>query len=165
MKNKISQFENLPSYLLLFNIKKLTFLFILFSIVSCKTSKVETQKSIIKIDTFRTEKIIHVFNSVHDTLTIENPCDSSGILTRFYSKITIPQGRIIIRSYKGTIKATIDIDSIKNIYEKQYESRLKDSQHLTFETIVREVVPTWAILTIIIQGVLILVWVYFKFIY
>jgi hypothetical protein len=144
---------------------KLAFLFLFLTIISCKTNKVETLKSIIKIDTFRTEKIVHVFNSVKDTLIIENPCDSTGILTQFYSKITIPQGRIIIRSYKGSIKATIDIDSIKSIYEKQYQSRLKDSQHLTFERIVREVVPTWAILTIIIQGVLILVWVYFKFIY
>lgn len=144
---------------------KLAFLFLFLTIISCKTSKVETQKSIIKIDTFRTEKIVHIYSSVKDTLIIENPCDSSGILTRFYSKITIPQGRIIIRSYKGSIKATIDIDSIKNVYEKEYQSRLKNSQHLTFERIVREVVPTWAIITIIIQGVLIMVWVYFKFIY
>jgi hypothetical protein len=145
--------------------KKLTFLFILFAIVSCKTSKVETQKTIIKIDTFRTEKIIHIYDLVKDTLIIENPCDSSGILTRFYSKITIPQGRIIIRSYKGSIKATIDIDSIKNIYEKQYQSRLKENEHITFERIVREVIPTWAILIMIIQGLLISVWVYFKFFY
>ena len=144
---------------------KLTILFILFAIVSCKTGKVESQKTIIKVDTFRTEKIVHIYNSVKDTLIIENPCDSLGLLTRFYSKITIPQGKIIIRSYKGSIKATIDIDSIKNVYEKQYQSKLKENEHITFERIVREVVPTWAILTIIIQGVLILVWVYFKFIY
>ena len=144
---------------------KLAFLFILFAIISCKTSKVETQKTIIQVDTFRIEKIVHVLNSVKDTLIIENPCDSSGILTRFYSKITIPQGRIIIRSYKGSIKATIDIDSIKNVYEKEYQSRLKDNQHITFERIVREVIPTWAILTMIIQGLLISVWIYFKFIY
>ncbi|CAB4148227.1 hypothetical protein UFOVP520_6 [uncultured Caudovirales phage] len=144
---------------------KLTILFILFAIVSCKTSKVESQKSIIKIDTFRTEKIVHIYNSVKDTLIIENPCDSSGILTRFYSKITIPQGKIIIRSYKGSIKATIDIDSIKNVYEKQYQSKLKENEHITFERIVKEVIPTWAILTMLIQGLLISVWVYFKFIY
>jgi len=145
--------------------KKLTFLFILFAIISCKTSKVENQKTIIKVDTFRTEKIVHIYDSVKDTLIVENPCDSSGILTRFYSKITIPQGRIIIRSYKGSIKATIDIDSIKNIYEKQYQSRLKDNKHITFERIVREVIPTWAIIIMLIQGLLISVWIYFKFIY
>ena len=144
---------------------KLAFLFLILTIISCKTSKVETQKSIIKVDTFRTEKIVHIYNSVKDTLIIENPCDSLGLLTRFYSKITIPQGKIIIRSYKGTIKATIDIDSIKNIYEKQYQSKLKENENITFERIVREVIPTWAILTMIIQGVLIFVWVYFKFIY
>jgi hypothetical protein len=145
---------------------KLAFLFLFLGIISCKPSKVTTIVSEkIRIDTILNYKVITKYNAIHDTLTIENPCDSTGILTRFYSKITIPQGRIIIRSYKGSIKATIDIDSIKSIYEKQYQSRLKDSQHLTFERIVREVVPTWAILTIIIQGVLILVWVYFKFIY
>jgi hypothetical protein len=144
---------------------KLAILFLILSIISCKTGKVETQKSIIKIDTFRTEKIVHIYNSVRDTLIIENPCDSLGLLTRFYSKITIPQGKIIIRSYKGTIKATIDIDSIRNVYEKQYQSKLKENENITFERIVREVIPTWAILTMIIQGVLIFVWVYFKFIY
>jgi len=144
---------------------KLAILLILLTIISCKTSKVETQKSIIKIDTFRTEKIVHIYNSVKDTLIIENPCDSLGLLTRFYSKITIPQGKIIIRSYKGTIKATIDIDSIKNVYEKQYQSKLKETEHITFERIVKEVIPTWAILTMLIQGLLISVWVYFKYIY
>lgn len=144
---------------------KLAFLLLLLTIISCKTSKVETQKSIIKIDTFRTEKIVHIYNSVKDTLIIENPCDSLGLLTRFYSKITIPQGKIIIRSYKGTIKATIDIDSIRNVYEKQYQSKLEENENITFERIVREVIPTWAILTMISQGVLIFVWVYFKFIY
>lgn len=145
---------------------KIAFLFLFLTIISCKPSKVVTVISEkIRIDTILNYKVITKYNAIHDTLTIENPCDSAGILTRFYSKITIPQGRIIIRSYKGSIKATIDIDSIKSIYEKQYQSRLKDSQHLTFERIVREVVPLWAILTIIIQGVLILVWVYFKFIY
>ena len=144
---------------------KLAILLLLLTIISCKTSKVETQKSIIKIDTFRTEKIVHIYNSVRDTLIIENPCDSLGLLTRFYSKITIPQGKIIIRSYKGTIKATIDIDSIKNVYEKQYQSKLKENEHITFERIVKEVIPTWAILTMLIQGLLISVWVYFKYIY
>ncbi len=144
---------------------KLAILFLILTIISCKTSKVETQKSIIKIDTFRTEKIVHIYNSVKDTLIIENPCDSLGLLTRFYSKITIPQGKIIIRSYKGTIKATIDIDSIKNVYEKQYQSKLKENENITFERIVKEVIPTWAILTMLIQGLLISVWVYFKYIY
>jgi hypothetical protein len=144
---------------------KLAILLLLLTIISCKTSKVETQKSIIKIDTFRTEKIVHIYNSVKDTLIIENPCDSLGLLTRFYSKITIPQGKIIIRSYKGNIKATIDIDSIKNVYEKQYQSKLKETEHITFERIVKEVIPTWAILTMLIQGLLISVWVYFKYIY
>jgi hypothetical protein len=144
---------------------KLAILLLIITIISCKTSKVETQKSIIKIDTFRTEKIVHIYNSVIDTLIIENPCDSLGLLTRFYSKITIPQGKIIIRSYKGTIKATIDIDSIKNVYEKQYQSKLKENENITFERIVKEVIPTWAILTMLIQGLLISVWVYFKYIY
>ena len=112
MENKRAKFGNLPNYLLLFSI-------LIFS--SCKPSKVTTIVSEkIRIDTIRDYKVITKYNAIHDTLTIENPCDSLGILTTFYSKITLPQGKVIIRSYKGKIQATVNIDSIRSVYEKKY---------------------------------------------
>jgi hypothetical protein len=143
----------------------LTILFILFAIISCKTNKVETQKTIIKVDTFRTEKIVHIYDTIKDTLIVENPCDSSGILTRFYSKITIPQGRIIIRSYNGKIEATINIDSLKSIYESKYRNKETNLSQNATKIVTRNIIPTWCFLTIIFQGLLIFGYIYIKFIY
>jgi hypothetical protein len=82
---------------------------------------------------------------VHDTLTIENPCDSSGILTTFYSKIRIPQGQVIIRSVRGNIQATVNIDSIAQVYDSKYKSIVRKSAE-NKETIVRiNTIPKWAI--------------------
>ncbi len=165
MENKISQFGNLPSYLLLFSIKKLTFLFILFSVISCKPSKVTTIVSEkIRIDTIRDYKVITKFNAIHDTLLIDNPCDSSGILTTFYSRIILPQGKIIIRSYRGKIQTTVNIDSIKSVYEKKYRNMETSNVTNSSKIVTRNIIPSWAIITILIESLIIGGYLYFKYI-
>lgn len=72
---------------------------------------------------------------MHDTLTVENPCDSAGILTTFYSKIKIPQGQVIIRSVRGKIQATVNIDSIAQVYDNKYRNIVK-SDVTNFQKIV-----------------------------
>ena len=133
---------------------------------SCKPTKsvnIITEK--IRIDTIRDYKVITRFKAVHDTLTIENPCDSTGILNTFYSKITVPQGRIIIRSYKGNIQATINIDSIENVYRNMYASSLSTDKLISNKEKVTNIIPTWCILTIIFQGLIIFGYIYLRFIY
>ena len=155
MKNKRAKFGNLPNYLLLFSI-------LIFS--SCKPSKVTTIVSEkIRIDTIRDYKVITKYNAIHDTLTIENPCDSLGILTTFYSKITLPQGKVIIRSYKGSIKATIDIDSIVSVYEKKYRNKETSNVTNSSKIVTRNIIPSWAIITILIESLIIVGYLYFKF--
>ena len=144
--------------------KKLTILFILSCIISCKHSKVITNVSEkIRIDTIRDYKVITKYNAIHDTLTIENPCDSLGILTTFYSKITLPQGKVIIRSYKGSIKATIDIDSIASVYEKKYRNKETSNVSNSSKIVTRNIIPSWAIITILIESLIIVGYLYFKF--
>ena len=113
---------------------------------SCKPTKsvnIITEK--IRIDTIRDYKVITRFNAVHDTLTIENPCDSLGVLTTFYSKIKIPQGQVIIRSVQSKIQATVNIDSIAQVYDSKYKSIVRKSAE-NKETIVRiNTIPKWAI--------------------
>ena len=133
---------------------------------SCKPTKsvnIITEK--IRIDTIRDYKVITKFNAVYDTLIIENPCDSTGILNTFYSKITVPQGRIIIRSYKGNIQATINIDSIENVYRNMYVSSLATDKLISNKEKVTNIIPTWCILTIIFQGLIIFGYIYLRFIY
>jgi len=134
--------------------------------ISCRPQKsVIIEKEKIRVDTIRDYKVITKFNAVYDTLIIENPCDSTGILNTFYSKITVPQGKIIIRSYKGNIQATVNIDSIENVYKNIYVSSLKSDNSLTNKEKITNIIPTWCILTIIFQGLIIFGYIYLKFFY
>jgi hypothetical protein len=156
MENKRAKFGSFPIYL---------FLFVIL-VSSCKPTKsvnIITEK--IRIDTIRDYKVITKFNAVYDTLIIENPCDSTGILNTFYSKITVPQGRIIIRSYKGNIQATINIDSIENVYRNMYVSSLSTDKLISNKEKITNIIPTWCILTIIFQGLIIFGYIYLRFIY
>ena len=123
--------------------KLLLFLVVL---VSCKAPQsVTVYKDVVKVDTIRDYKVITKFDAVHDTLTIENPCDSTGILNTFYSKIRIPQGQVIIRTVRGKIQATVNIDSIAQVYESKYRSK-KDTDVTNISKIVtKNVIPKWAI--------------------
>ena len=128
------------------NLKYLFGILSIYLIFSCKPLQtVTTIKEIIRIDTIRDYKVITKYDAVHDTLTIETPCDSLGVLTTFYSKIKIPQGQVIIRSVQSKIQATVNIDSIAQVYDSKYKSIVRKSAE-NKETIVRiNTIPKWAI--------------------
>lgn len=140
-------------------------IFALIIVASCKPAKMVTISEKIRIDTVRDYKVITKYNAVHDTLTIDNPCDSTGILSNFYSKITVPQGKIIIRSYKGKIQATVNIDSIRNVYEKKYRYKETSDVKLFEKIIIKTEYPAWLIVAFVSETLLILVYLYFKFIF
>lgn len=140
-------------------------IFLLIIFASCKPSKVVTISEKIRIDTIRDYKLEIRYNAVHDTLTIDNPCDSTGILNTFYSKITLPQGKIIIRSYRGKIQATVNIDSIKNVYESKYRNKQNSDVKLFEKIIIKTEYPAWLIVAFVSETLLILVYLYFKFIF
>lgn len=134
--------------------KHLIFLLLIF-VVSCKPAQTVTvYKDVVKVDTLRDIKTVTKFQAVHDTLTIENPCDSSGILTTFYSKIRVPQGKVIIRSVHGKIQATIDIDSIESVYRDKYKSQASTSTYKNEKVIRTNEIPKWAIWFMAISGAL-----------
>jgi hypothetical protein len=143
---------------------KRLFLLLLIITVSCRPTKTVTEyKEVIRVDTFKTTRTEKIFQAVHDTLTIDNPCDSSGILSTFYSKIKLPQGQVIIRSVRGKIEATVDIDSIAHVYEDKYRSRNNSSVSTKSVEVIRYMVPTWAIMVILIESAIIILYAYFKF--
>ena len=148
--------------------KNLTILFGIIPIyltLSCKPLQKVTTSSIVTVhDTIRDIKIIERYKAVHDTLVIDNPCDSSGILSNFYSKLVIPQGKVIIRSLNGKIQATVNIDSIQSVYESKYKSLVNKNVENEKIFIRTNVVPSWAIITIFIESLIILLYFYFKFI-
>lgn len=140
MKNLIAKFGKLPSYVTIF------YILVIIFFTSCKPlQNVTTIKEVVRIDTIRDIKTITKYDAVHDTLTVDNPCDSAGILTTFYSKIRIPQGQVIIRSVRGKIQAIVNIDSIAQVYDNKYRSIVK-SDVTNFQKIVtKNVIPKWAI--------------------
>lgn len=132
--------------------------------ISCKPSKSITEyKELVRIDTIKSEKIVEKFRAVHDTLTIQNPCDSSGLLSTFYSRLILPNGSVTIKSVKGQIKATIDIDSMRHEIENNYRnSKVKWIEYRDKE-IIKEVVPTWVIMLLFAEAIMLIAYLYLKF--
>lgn len=143
--------------------KKL-FLLLLIITVSCRPTKTAIEyKEVIRVDTFIAKRSEVILPAVHDTLIIDNPCDSSGILSTFYSKISIPQGKVIIRSVRGKIRATVDIDSIAQVYEDKYRNKSDLKVSTNKIEVIRYMIPTWAIIVILIESAIIILYAYFKF--
>ena len=141
--------------------KYLIIAIILFA--SCKPSKTIIKEStIVKYDTIHTSDVIYKTQAIRDSIIIENPCDSAGILTAFYSKFVIPQGTITLRSVRGRIEAKIDIDSIESVYKNKYQSSKSDNSQVSIKEVVKNVIPMWAIITIFFESVIIIGYVVIK---
>lgn len=144
--------------------KKLLILLACIAFISCKPTKTITEyKEVVKIDTFKSEKVVEKFRAIHDTMTIVSPCDSSGVLSNFYSKLILPQGKVIIRSVGGNIQASIDIDSMRNEIENNYRnSKVKWIEYRDKE-VIKYRVPTWVVVLLLIEFLALVAWIYLKF--
>jgi hypothetical protein len=129
---------------------------------SCKAKQIATTKeTIIVHDTVRDLRTIEIIKPIHDTLTIENPCDSLG-LKDFYYKSNLPHGKVVIRSLRGKIQATINMDSVANIYDAKYRSKYKNEVKLFEKEVVKNVIPMWAIITIFFESAIIIGFVVYR---
>ena len=144
--------------------RKFLILLACVALSSCKHTKTLTEyKETLRIDTIKTEKIVEKFKAVHDTLTIQNPCDSSGLLSTFYSRLILPNGSVTIKSVKGQIKATIDIDSMRQEIENNYRnSQVKWIEYRDKE-VIKEVVPTWVVMLLFAEAIMLVAYIYVKF--
>ena len=144
--------------------QKLLILLACVGFLSCKPSKSITEyKEVLRIDTIKSEKIVEKFRAVHDTLTISNPCDSSGILSSFYSRLVLPNGSVTIKSEKGQIKATIDIDSMRQEIENNYRnSQVKWIEYRDKE-VIKYRIPTWIIMLLFAEAIMLFDYLYVKF--
>jgi hypothetical protein len=144
--------------------QKLIILLACIAFISCKPSKSITEyKEVLRIDTIKSEKIVEKFRAVHDTLTIQNPCDSSGLLSTFYSRLILPNGSVTIKSEKGQIKATIDIDSMRQEIENNYRnSQVKWIEYRDKE-VIKYRIPTWVIILLFAEAIMLIAYLYLKF--
>ena len=144
--------------------KNLLILLACVAFISCKRTKTLTEyKETLRIDSVQSVKIVEKYRAIHDTLTIVSPCDSSGMLTRFYSKLIIPQGKIVIKSDGTSIKAQVDIDSMRNEIENNYRnSKVKWIEYRDRE-VIKYRVPTWVVILLLIEFLGLVAWLYLKF--
>jgi hypothetical protein len=144
--------------------QKFLVLFACVALSSCKHTKTLTEyKEVVRIDTFKTEKEVEKFRAVHDTLIIPFPCDSSGILSTFYSRLVLPNGSVTIKSDKGQIKATIDIDSMRNEIQNNYRnSQVKWIEYRDKE-VIKYKVPTWVVMLLFAEAIMLVAYLYVKF--
>ena len=72
---------------------------------SCKTAHI--QQAEIKHDSVFVQKIITKYDQLIDTIMINNPCDSNGILLPFRERIKAQQGDVSIEAKNGKLRAVV----------------------------------------------------------
>jgi uncharacterized Rmd1/YagE family protein len=123
---------------------------ILLLFTSCTAKKVITQiKEVIVNDTIILTKDRIVTKAVNDTILIESPCDSLGILKPFKERLRITQGQITIQSKNNVIEATINLDSIVQSIEKRYESKTIDTKEKSDTLKIKYRTPVWLVLSLV----------------
>lgn len=93
----------------------------IFALLACKSNQI-TQSSI-QHDSVYVERIIHKYDAVNDTIIIANPCDSSGMLMQFYSKISAPQGSFVLKSDGTKIKTIVTYYPFVSEHNQRIEYR------------------------------------------
>jgi hypothetical protein len=120
---------------------------LLLLLAGCASKKTITEyKDRVVNDTIiktRTEVLVERFT---DTLTINQPCDSLGNLKPFKQLISTKQGKISLQGKNNVITAEIDLNAYKEIWEKEYKSKLYKNTIVKEKEIIRYRTPFWLIL-------------------
>ena len=128
---------------------------ILLLFTSCTAKKVITKsEKVIVNDTIILTKDRIVTKAVNDTILIDSPCDSTGILKPFKQRLKTAQGEITIQSKNNVLEATINLDSIVQSIEKRYESRVVDTVQKSDTLKVKYKTPVWLVLSLVFSVII-----------
>ena len=128
---------------------------ILLLFTSCTAKKIVTQtKEVVVNDTIILTKDRIVTKAVNDTILIDSPCDSTGILKPFKQRLKTAQGEITIQSKNNVLEATINLDSIVQSIEKRYESKTVDKKEKSDTLKVKYKTPLWLVLSLVFSVLL-----------
>lgn len=136
--------------------KNLIFILPMF-LLACKPQKsVIEYKYLYKTDTLISVKTNTVYKGVTDTITIDNPCDSLGIINNFYSKLVLPNGTITLRSERssGKLKAFVKINDAISSIKSETQSRTSDSIARKEKEVKVPYIPDWVIWSLIATSLL-----------
>lgn len=135
--------------------KSYIFLLILFFFsCSSKKSVIEYKDRVVK-DTIYKNVTKTILKPIKDTLLIEKPCDTNGVLKPFKTTLKNEKATIVIENVKGNIKATVNIDSILQIKEQEYKSKYKSKVEIKEKEVIRYKIPLWCWIYIVLSTLII----------
>lgn len=130
---------------------------------SCKhTQSLSSSKESVRIDTFIRYRNATITPPQRDSIVIFNPCDSLGIINRFYAQISIPNGKVEIQGNGNRITASVkSAGSTSTVDSVQVSSTKKDSTTVE-KIVIKNIIPTWIIIALFVETLIILLYLYFK---
>ena len=147
--------------------KYLIFILLLIATVSCRhTKNLTSTKESIRVDTFLRYREVTRTVPQKDSIVIFNPCDSTGIINSFYAQISIPNGKVQIQSKNNNIIASVMATATtSSIIDSTKIKEISKSTSVVEKVVVKNVIPLWIIITLFIETLIILLYLYFKFIF
>ena len=137
--------------------RKIIFILIISTLYGCVSKRVVTEtKEIVKRDSIYIIKDRFITKQVNDTITIDKPCDSLGNLKSFDRVIKTNNVKITLKSVKGNIQATVNIDSIVNSRIVEFKQKYKSKVQVKETEVVRYRTPLWVWFVIILEALVIL---------
>lgn len=100
-----------------------------FLLIGCRSKKntIETHST----DTVRIEKIVKITPAQLNSLVIESPCDSLGNLKPFTYQFGSGNNKTTVKTLKNTIYISQNLDSIKQVWEKEQQKSSFTSDKMT----------------------------------
>lgn len=140
--------------------KKLILIPLLF-FFACKPQKsIVEYKEVIKIDTFIRNQINTIYEPINDTLYLPSICDS---LNSFYFSKSIPNGRAKLSKVGNNLMFTIATNKSIQTSKLQKQVSINEITKTKEKEIIKYRTPSWMLATIIIESIIILLYLYFRF--
>ena len=109
---------------------KYLLIILIFLIVGCKAKQITTEKIITKTDTIYKNKVETIEVPVNNTLVVEQPCDSTGVLRAFKQTFKTKTVYVTIEGKDNVITANINLDSIKQSTIEEYKSSISTEKEV-----------------------------------
>ena len=124
---------------------------------SCASKKVVTEfKEVVKLDSIYIVKDRFITQKVTDTLIVENPCDTvTGVLKDFEKEISTNNAKVTLKSVKGSIQVSVNIDSIVSSKITEFKQNYKSDVQIKEVEIIRYKTPLWLWMLVGIEGLII----------
>jgi hypothetical protein len=126
------------------------YILLLFLFISSCTSKkkIVEYRDRIQKDTITLFKDRVISKPVKEIVTIEEPCDSTGILRDFSRTIKTEKAKVVISNNAGNLEVKVDIDSIVDSRVSEFKKSYKQDIQIKEKEVVKFRIPFWVWLVI-----------------